>query len=244
MAERPVEGCVVDPYAPYGFVSLLALRRLRQRHPTLALIIYADFHGRELQLFHLGRLGANATIMAGRDDSPAALRRIVAAALAESVASVVATALRGCVPDAELQLIQWVVEHAHDRPRVRDLAVRFGSSPATLNARLRTARLPTARRLLIWGRLLRGAQWLEDRGRTVDGIAYQLGYANGAGFRRALRRCADVTPMQVAGSGGLQMVLDEFVRTAIADGDERCPRWRRTRPQRWPPSHEPAAAAH
>lgn len=240
VAERPVEACIVDPYGPHSPVPLPVVKRLRQRHPALAVIVYADFCGRELHLFHLGRLGVNAIIMAGRDDSTPTLRAIVAAALAESVAALMAAALNGRVPERELLAARWAVEHAHEGPRVKDLAAAFGVSRSTLNARLRAARLPSAGRLLIWGKLLRAARWLEEPGRTVEAIAYRLGYGNAAGFRRALRRRAGATPSEVTRCGGVRFVLDAFMRHGIARDDGAPRRWIRSPAVRRPRRPAPA----
>lgn len=225
LAHRAVEGCVADIYAPGGPVALPALRRLRLRHPTVAIIVYADFHGRELHLFHLGRLGVNGIVLAGRDDSVATLRSAVAAALAESTGAFVAAALRNRVPEPVIRVVRWAVEHAHDNSRVPQLAQAFGMSPATLNAHLRGARLPTAGRILVWARLFRAARLLEQPGRTVEGVALRLGYASAAAFRRALKRCTGITPSGLTASGGIRAVLESFLRRELA-GDA-------TRPRRW-----------
>lgn len=221
VADVRVEGCIVDPHSPDEPVSLAALRRLRHRRPTVALIVYGDFRGRELELFHLGRLGANAIVMAGGEDSEASWLKTIASALAESLAVRVAAQLEGRVPEPELRVVRWAVEHAHERPRTGELAAAFGTRPGALNARLRAARLPTAGRLLVWGRLIRGAAWLEDPDHTIDAVAYRLGYSSGAGFRRALQRYTGLRPSHVRAVGGVNAALEAFSARALEPEDGR-----------------------
>lgn len=236
LAQHGAEGCVADIYAPGAPAALPALRRLRLRHPTAAIIVYADFHGRELHLFHLGRLGVNAIVLAGRDDSVSTLQSAVAAALAESAGALVATALRDRIPEPAIRVVRWAVERAQENVRVPDLAAAFGVSPATLNERLRGACLPTAGRILVWAKLFRAARLLEEPGRTVEGVAYRLGYASGAAFRRALKRYTGITPSHLPAKGGIRVVLESFVRRELARAGTRRRRWSERTGARWRPA--------
>lgn len=239
LGQRAAEGCVADIYVPGAPPALPALRRLRLRHPTAAIIVYADFHGRELHLFHLGRLGVNAIVLAGRDDSVSTLQSAVAAALAESAGAFVASALRDCIPEPAIRVVRWAVERAPDNVRVPDLAAACGMSPATLNERLRGAHLPTAGRILVWARLFRAARLLEEPRRTVEGVAYRLGYASAAAFRRALKRYTGITPSELPAKGGISILLESFVRRELAcDGTRR-----RRRSQRGGGPWRPASPA-
>lgn len=77
----PVDGCIVDIYHPSSPLSLTDLQRMRRRMPPLAIVVYADFRNRELDLFELGRLKIDGVLLTGAIDHPAETRRAVAGAL-------------------------------------------------------------------------------------------------------------------------------------------------------------------
>lgn len=215
VSARSIDGAIIDIYDGPEPVPMAALRRFRQRHPGLAVIVYSDFEGREFDLFQVGRIGANAIVLPGRGDSHDELRQVVDDALAEAIALRVGYALRGDVRTGVLRIVRWAVAHAHRNPRAREISSAFGVGHETLNRRLRRAGLPTAGPLLVWAKLLRAGHWLQDRDRNVEGVAYQLGYSSGTAFRRALKRYTGATPTEVGDRGGLGFVLERFRDRAL-----------------------------
>ena len=232
VSREPVEGCILDIYHPRRPISLTRIQRLRSRHPTLAIVVYSDFSGREMDLFQLGRLSVDGVILAGRGDDHHKMREAVRMALAASVATRVANALQGRIASVGLLVLQWAVEHAHQHPGVDDLASALCVSPSSLGRELRLLGLPTARRLLLWGRLLQAGRLLESRGTTAEEVAHRLGYATASGLRRALKTHCGCPPSVVAARGGLSWVLQCFIRREL-DEPAPEPRWRSRHPLHW-----------
>lgn len=232
LSREPVEGCILDIYHPRRPISLPRIQRLRQRHPTLAIVVYSDFSGREMELFQLGRLSVDGVILAGRGDDRHKMREAVRMGLSASVASRVADALQGRIAPVGLLVLQWAVEHAHEHPGVDALAEMLCVSPSSLSRELRVLGLPTARRLLLWGRLLQAGRLLESRGTTAEEVAHRLGYATASGLRRALKSHCGCPPTVVAERGGLSWVLQCFIRRELGEGSS-APRWRSRHPLRW-----------
>lgn len=232
VSREPVEGCILDIYHPDRPISLTRIHKLRHRHPKLAIVVYSDFSGREMELFQLGRLSVDGVILAGRGDDHHKMREAVRMALAASVASRVADALQGRIASVGLLVLQWAVEHAHEHPGVDELAQALCVSPSSLSRELRVLGLPTARRLLLWGRLLQAGRLLESRGTTAEGVAFRLGYSTASGLRRALKTHCGHPPTGVAARGGLSWVVQCFIKREL-DEPSPAPRWRSRHPVRW-----------
>lgn len=232
VSREPIEGCILDIYHPDRPISLTRIHKLRQRHPTLAIVVYSDFSGREMELFRLGRLSVDGVILAGRGDDRYRMREAVRMALSASVATRVADALHGRFASVGLLVLQWAVEHAHEHPGVDELAEALCVSPSSLARELRVLGLPTARRLLLWGRLLQAGRLLESRGTTAERVAHRLGYATASGLRKALKIHCGCPPTVVAERGGLSWVLQSFIRREL-DEPQPTPRWRSRHPMSW-----------
>lgn len=206
-----VNGCILDLERPDREEALREVQQLRLEHHGVALVVYTDFSGRELDLFRLGRLGVDAVLLAGSDDDSAAIRRATEAALASALASSVATHLEGRVDPLGVLALRWAVEHARSAPGVAGLAEGLGLSPRVLNDRLRERRLPSAGRILLWGRLLQAAGMMGGSGVRFESVAWKLGYSSGSALRRALRHHAGLSGTEIAASSGVEEVLDVLV---------------------------------
>ena len=217
---RPVAGSVIDPYNAFDPVALPELLHFRRRFSSQAVIVYADFSGRELDLYHLGRLGVDGVILAGRDESRRLLRDRVEVALSCSLAKRVADALEGVLPDLGIRCLRWAIEHADENAQVPDLARAVRSSPRALSRELKALGLTSPRHLLLWGRLFQAARMLDSSDVTVEEVAFRLGYATGASLGRAFREQAGVSPTELLGrDGGVDRVLSAFV-TSMEDEDD------------------------
>lgn len=241
VSRTPVEGCVLDIYHPRRPISLVQLQGLRRRHPHLAIVIYSDFSGREMDLFHLGRLSVDGVILAGRGDDHRQMREAVRIALSASVAGRVADVLQGRIPSVGLLVLQWAIEHAQGHPGVAELAAGLCVSRSSLTRELRVLGLPPPRRLLLWGRLLQAARLMEREGSTVEAVAHRLGYSTASGLRRALVRHVGCPPGELGTRGGLSLVLRAFLRREVEASLPRRERWTpplRSRPIR--PARSPS----
>lgn len=229
--KHAVDGCILDIYDPGEPVALREVQRLRRRRPPMAIVVYADFRGRELDLFELGALEIDAVIQAEGDDSPRRIREVVRQALGAAAALRIVSALTGRLPPLGLDCLRWSVENAHAAPSVSDLADAFSMSGRTLACELRERDLPPPSRFLLWGRLFRAAQMLADSDRTVETVAFSLGYSSGTALGRAFRRETGHPPTEALKRGGIACVLEGFLGRDAGRGGRRR-RWSAAG-QRW-----------
>lgn len=232
---HPVDLCVLDLYDPFRPVSFQQLQRLTRKHPDLAILVYTDFTGRESDLFDLGRLQVHGVLQATGHESRRHIQAAVDGGLARAVAARVVRTLEGRLPPLALDCIGWAIEHAEEQPRVVDLARAVSMSPRTLARDLRAQDLPTACRLLLWGRLLQAARLLESQGATVDQVAFRVGYATGGALRRALNRLCGCPPGELKRRGGLTAALEAFLAelTCVDASDVDGPARNRPASERW-----------
>jgi AraC-like DNA-binding protein len=228
--QLPSDGCLIDPYRVGGPVDLGDIQRLRERHPSLAIIVYADFKGHEMDLYTLGRYQIDGVVPAGKTESIREVRETVSEALATSVAARVATSLERRVPQIGLDCLKWAIENSHRKPRVHALAEAFSASARALTRRLRRGGAPSPGRILLWGRLFRATHMLGDRRSSVEQVAYALGYSSGAALARALRRETGYPPGEVLRRGGIGCVLDGFARRELRAAPRSAPIWRPAAP--------------
>jgi len=218
VANLPLDGCVVDVYRPSRTAGFTEVQRLRQRRPTMAIMVYADFNGREMDLFELGRLKVDAVLLAGENESLRGIREAVSEALVSSLAVRVTRSLGRRIAPPGPELLRWTIENAHRQPVVKDLAEAFSLTRRSLSRVLEDASLPSPTRLLLWGRLFRAAQLLDDQGASVEQVAFTLGYATGAALSRALRKTVGHAPRELQKRGVLASVLEAYVRQETDDG--------------------------
>jgi len=208
----PAEACVLDPYGPGQVVGMREVQRLRKHHPTVAIVVYADFRGREMDLFTLGRLQVDGVVPAQPHDGPWQIRTAISDALARAVAARVVAALGARLPRVGLDCLRWAIENANRGATVADLARHFSRSPDVLARRLRRKGSPPPERILLWGRIFRATHLLTQRGSTVEGVAYEVGYSSAAALARALRSATGHSPTGIRRRGGVPCALDGFFR--------------------------------
>ncbi len=213
--EGCLDGCIVDPYGTSEGMDVSDLRGFRRRYHQLAIVIFADFRGRELDLYDLGRMGVDGVILSRDENSHRGIRGVVDQALSASLARRVEERLEGRVPALGLRCISWAVERAGECPQVSDLADHLRTSPRALTRELRGMGLPSPRQILLWGRILQAARMLGAPDTTVEDAAFHLGYATGASLGRALKDQAGFSPTELQEAGGVDAVLDIFLESVL-----------------------------
>ncbi len=201
-----VDGCVVDADYPNREEALTHIRRVRRRHPGIALVAYADLDDGALELYRFGSLGMDGVVLAGRPPWTSSIRDAMERSLATARANRVRTTLEGRFPPQAISAVAWSVEHAGRCPTVAAYAAGLGHTPRSLGRLLRESGLPPANRLLLWGRLLLAGALLNSDERTVEEAAFQLGYSTATALARAMKREVGRTPTEVAHQGGLAFV--------------------------------------
>lgn len=206
LAREALDGCIVDGDFPNREAAVTEMRRLRKRHLDLALVAYADVHESDLDLYLFGGLGVDSVVLARRPPWASGIRNAVERALASARAGKVRANLQGLHDDASVRAVAWAVEYATQTPSVGKFAAAQGMSPAELNKSLDNAGLPTPGRVLLWGRLLQAAAYLNRDGRTVEDTALRLGYSTASALSRAMQRETGESPGEVSRRGGLPFV--------------------------------------
>jgi len=211
LGTQRVDGCILDLERSNREDALRPLEEIRAGHPGVALVVYADFHGRELDLFLLGRLGVDGVVLAGTEDDPTNIRRVVDQALASALGGWVVARLDGRLDAVGVAALRWAIEHAREAPDVARFSEAVGMSPRVLNVRLRSAGLPSAARILLWGRLLRCAEMMRGSAASLEAVAFRLGYSSAAALRRAMRQQSGLTPSELSTTLGIEAVVEAFL---------------------------------
>jgi AraC-like DNA-binding protein len=207
-ARTPVGLAFVDPYAD-GRLAEPEIRRLRERHPRLEVVAYADFAGRTAEdPFALAQVGVRAVVELGARDETRTLARCLdqhlnAGAVDQALACVCARA-----PEGMRGWLERALCSANAPATAAELAVVARCSPRTLRRTLRAAGLPPAEQLLAWRRLLHGARLLEDPRRTVQGVARALEFSSASAFRRSLRALTGLRPAELVAGGGVVLLAE------------------------------------
>ncbi len=88
------QACILDLFDPPPSIPFPTLSRLRRKHPTVALIIASDFDGREMDLYHLGRLSVDGVIRMDAGPSARDILAVVDKAIAAALATLVVLGVR------------------------------------------------------------------------------------------------------------------------------------------------------
>jgi AraC-like DNA-binding protein len=212
-------GCVLDLLDAKPPFTLTTLRRIRRTHHSVALVIASDFRGREMELYHLGRVSVDGVLRLEEEPTAREIRAVVDRALTSSLAEMVVQITARDLPPLIQEALRWVIENAEARPQVTALAAALAVTPRALLKETDALELTPPRDLLLWGRLIRASHLLEHSHETVESVAFQLGYATGGALRKALKRHVGCSPTTLLRRGGLAWTLKVFQR----DGLRRSP---------------------
>jgi D-alanyl-D-alanine carboxypeptidase/D-alanyl-D-alanine-endopeptidase (penicillin-binding protein 4) len=206
LGRESFDGCLVDLDHPDRAGAMREITALRERYPALAIIACVDA-GYDLGYYDLGGLGV-AGIIAFRHLAQSKIRAAVDRALATARADRIARALEGRFAPPGPGAIGWAVEHAGADTNVEKLAAALGHTPRSLRQALEDAGLPAPTRVLLWGRLLLAGARLGRDGRTVEDVAFSLGYSAATSLARAMKSQTGLTPGEVSEEGGMERVRD------------------------------------
>jgi len=209
---RPVMATILDIDAAQVGVGQGSLPGFRRRFPHQGVVLLIPHRLDPLALFRLGKSGVSDALFLPVEEMRTELAPVVQGSIRGQTASLVVRALSPYLPRLELQAVSQALD---DIRRSRDadrFAARIGFSRAFLSERFKRWGLPSIGHFLLWCRLLHASRWLTEPGRSGESVARQLGYANGAAFRRALRGYTGLTPSEVIANGGFDFMLGTFMR--------------------------------
>jgi AraC-like DNA-binding protein len=171
-------------------------------------VVATDFTGREIDLYHLGRMAVDGVIRIETDPSARDIRDTVDRAIASALATRVTASLVGTFPGRVLDALRWAIEHAETKPQVSEMAAALATSRRTLAREMDNLDRASPRTILLWGRLIWASYLLERPSETVESVAYRLGYATGGALGKALKRQMGCNPTDLLREGGLTRALD------------------------------------
>jgi D-alanyl-D-alanine carboxypeptidase/D-alanyl-D-alanine-endopeptidase (penicillin-binding protein 4) len=203
LGRRNFDGCLVDADQPDRQTVSREIAKIRDRHPGIAIVACVE-KSYALAYYDLGGLGV-AGILATQAE-PKAIRAVVDKALATARADGIARGLEGRFASPGPDAIGWAIEHAGPDTSVDKLAAALGHTPRSLRQALEDAGLPAPTRVLLWGRLLLAGARLSRDGRTVEEVAFSLGYATATSLARAMKSQTGLTPSEVSEHGGMDRV--------------------------------------
>jgi AraC-like DNA-binding protein len=207
----PVRVAVIDLFAEEQ-VNFEQIRRLRHRHPRLALIAYVmPGPDRVHDIFDAGRYGFESLIVAGRDDEPRRLLAMIEQAEARSLTGRLRAVLANADPVARDATLL-ALTRAHQRLSTVAFARLLARSRRSLAGLLEQHGFPPTQRLLMWGRLIVAGHLLEDTHRSADRVAESLGFPSGSAFRNACQRYVGMAPNEIRAAGGSTCVIEAFLR--------------------------------
>ncbi len=202
---------ILDLYAE-GEANFEAIRKLKQRWPQLAIIMYGAV-GLDCvhDVFDAGRLGVDALVVPDQDDTPRQLLAFVERAESRSLGAVVRQSLDQVDPSVR-DAVLLAITRAHERLSPTGLSELLALPRRTVSDRLAAGGYPSPRRLLTWGRLIVAGHMLEDRHRTADRVAESLSFPSGSAFRNICQRYLHSTPGEIRKRGGAAFVVRALLR--------------------------------
>lgn len=203
-----VDACLVDANHPDRSSASRRIATLRRDFVNLAILACLESDGPE-EYFDLGGLGVDGLVVP--DDGGKKIRLDVNRALSRARALQAQRILADRAPAPVPEAVAWAVEHAGPDASVHRLAAAMGHTPTTLRRLLHNAGFPPPARVLLWGRLIAAGARLAEGGRTVEDVAFSLGYATATSLARAMKVHGGYTPAEVARDDGMRMVLDALV---------------------------------
>jgi AraC-like DNA-binding protein len=206
----PVHLTIFDPYT-CGKLDLESVRLFHEQFPSVALLAYGDFARCSVRdAVRLVRVGVQEIAIRGEDDNPLNLRNLIAGALTHSVAGVVLAALRDLLPTHLAPLIRQLLSLTNEPLTPGKIAKLYHRHPNTLREHLSAAGLPPVNKLIVWIRLFHVAHLLEHGPRSVENVAWSLGFTSASALRNQLHRYAGLTPQELRVQNGLGLLLTEF----------------------------------
>jgi AraC-like DNA-binding protein len=199
------------------------IRTLRAKFPSIPVFAYVQLSCEGIHdLVEAAQAGISDALVYGVDDSSFALRRALARATGTAIEERVLTEIRSLVPPSLDEFFNYCVHHT-DRPlSVSAVARAIGVHRKTVAHRLAAAGLPTPSVIIGWCRVIQAAGRLEDVGRPVERVAYDLDFPSGSSLRNMLKRYLDLRPIDIRERGAVDCALAGF-RHALASA-------RRTQP--------------
>jgi len=164
--------------------------------------------------------GISHLLLLGVDDPTQVIRRALEATDRQALHDAVLAHLSPHVPHDAWSFVECAVRSADRRTSVAGFARQVGVPSRILNDRLRSARLPAARLLLTWTRLLVAGHLISHHNHTVTQAARVVRYPRALDLRRRMRRLAEVRPSALTDPGNFAILITRFVASLDSEGSD------------------------
>lgn len=213
--QMAVEVVVVDPLHK-GRVDMAPISRLRERYPSVPVIIYTEFRTDLADsLLTWGDAGVCGASFLEQNDSAWDLSRLVRLATGRSAAEQILLILERELPalDEEVRRVLRVgLYEATTLHTVKSWAHIAGFSRRSLYRLFANANLPTPKTCLQWLRLLYAAKALSDPGVTVEDVVLRMQYSALSNFWSHVRKIVGLTPTELRWRVTVDELADRFAR--------------------------------
>lgn len=239
---RPVTAVVIAARNQYCTLTVPTIRRLRASRPAMPILAYVALDPTNAaDVIALAQAGVSGLVFRGVNDLGVALRAALERAEIECTVQLAMLRLSTVAPPETHAILEHCLQHGHEELSVESLALAIGVHRRTLVNRLTAAGLPGPHEVIGWCRLVAAATMLQDPRRAVEQVAAVSGFGSGPALANMLRRYTGLRPSELRTLGGVECVLDAFVRdlrmaARSATRSRATAQVRSTVPSRIPPS--------
>lgn len=197
---------------------LAELLTMRMSFPHAPIVALVDPGTRShAAALRLGAVGVSEVVLSTPELGRDTLREAVHRCMSESVASIVWRRASLALPERLLPIARAAIERAHEPVTVVQLAAELRVKERSLRRWCVSERLPSPQWIVGWARLLIAAYYLDEPGRTVDGVAGMLGFLSGSALRNQLRRYTELT-MASLRAGDASATIARLFERAVQKG--------------------------
>lgn len=218
--EQRVDAVLVSiaRYDPQSTARMADVVREFPRTPAFALLTDIQRSTPQSAL-ELGRVGVRTLIDARTPSGWATLRDLLSRERATDVQRQTLGALDGDLAGAPSdcwRFFELLFTHRPYVASVRQMGRHMNVVPGTLMSRFYRAKLPSPKRYIDVGRLVRAARLLENPGLSITTAARQLDYSSPQAFSRHVRCVLGMSPVAFRSNHTGESMLDHFRSELIA----------------------------
>lgn len=220
---RPdVHVAIFDLHEEAAACSVAILEDVPTQFPSVATVGMASrLRVNPEELLRVARAGVHAILFEEDRRFPLLVRSALTAAVTRHRGDRVWGAIAPETPARVRPLVAYGLKNSHQHLSVDVAARALGLHRKTLAERCAVAGAPPPQQVLGWCRLLAAAILLEEDGRAVDHVAFELGFASGAAFRNMLKRYTGLNPGELRARGTVTELARQFRAAMTSSGDQR-----------------------
>ena len=198
--ERDIDAVLVS-VARYDPGSTARMAAMVREFPTIATFALMTDVQRSTphSVLELGRVGVRTLIDARSANGWSTLRELLVQERPHDVQrqmlDALNTDLAGAAPDC-WKFFELLFTHKPHIASVRQMGRHLNVVPGTLMSRFYRAKLPSPKRYIDLGRLVRAARLLENKGLSVTSVARRLDYSSPQAFSRHVRCVLGISPVE------------------------------------------------